>query len=112
MPVNTLKKLFQVQLGTSDGLVYTCPPLTRATIVSLYVTDTDTVDRTFRLHQVNSAGASTAANSLYYDHPITNKRTIRDGGIVLEPGQMMRGLASAATAVTVTGFGIETTEAG
>lgn len=109
---STLRKLFQIQLGSSDGLLYTAPAQTRTTIVLLMITNTDTADRTFRLHQVSAAGSSSAANALYYDEPIVAKRVHpnRNSGIILEPAQMLRGLGSAATVITVSGFGIETTE--
>ena len=112
MATNTLKKLFQAQLGAGDTLLYTCPALVRTTVVALYITNTDTVDRTFRLHQVDSGGSISATNALYYDQPVTARRTLRDGGIILEPGQLLRGLASAGAVVNVAGFGIQTTEAG
>ncbi len=114
MATNTLKKLAQVQLGSSDDVVYTCPALTRATITAVYKTNTDITDRTFRWHQVDSGGSSSAANALYYDEPVTAKRVHPriDAGIILQPGQMLRGLASSATVVTVSVFGIETSEAG
>lgn len=108
---HTLKRLAQVVLGVADTLVYTCPALTRTTVSALYKCNTDGTNRTFRLHQVPSGGAIAVGNALYYDEPITANRLHPrvDIGLVLEPGQMLRGLASAAV-VTVTVFGIESTE--
>jgi hypothetical protein len=106
---NSLKKLAQVQLGSSDGVIYTAPAdVLSVTVVALYITNTDTSDRTFRIHQVNAAGASLASNALYYDKSLATKDTKREpAGIILEPDQMLRGLASVAAVVTVTVFGIE-----
>lgn len=111
---NTLKKLAQLQLGTADGVIYTAPALTRTTITAIYKSNTTAADRTFRLHQVNSGGSSTAANALYFDEPIVANRVHPriDSAIILEPGQMLRGLASVVTAITISVFGIESTEAG
>jgi len=108
MATNTLTKIFQYQMTNSDAQVYLCPALTTAVITALYKTNADTSDRTFRLHQVNGGGSSTASNALYYDEPIATKRLHPrvDSGIILEAGQSLRGLASANSAVTITGFGI------
>ena len=112
MATNTLKKLFQAQLGVADTLMYTAPPLVTTTIVALYKTNTDSTARTFRLFQVSGGGSANATNALYYNEPIAANRTHAriDTGIVLEPGQMLRGLASVAAVVTLTGFGIESEE--
>lgn len=109
MPVHTPQKLAQAQLGSSDGQIYLTPGGTTTTVTAIYITETTGTARTFRLHQVTAAGSSTASNAMFYDHGIGANRTIKDGaGILLTAGQMLRGLASAATAVTVTVFGIET----
>jgi len=108
---NTLKKLAQVQLGIADGVLYTVPAGTTTVFTLLTLTNTDTADRTFRLHHVDSAGASAASNALYYDYAVAAKRTFVPplGGMIGQAGQMLRGLASAATVVTVTVWGIERT---
>lgn len=108
MAVHTAKKLAQAQLAAADGQLYLTPGGTTTTITAIYIAETTGTARTFRLHQVNSGGTSAAANALFYDHGIGANRTIKDGaGIILTAGEMLRGLASAATAVTVTVFGIE-----
>jgi hypothetical protein len=108
---NTLLKLFQSQLDSSDGLLYTVPAGTTTVVTLLVFTNTDTSDRTFRFHQVNSAGSSSASNALYYDLAIAAKRTFIPplSGLVGQAGQMLRGLASSASKITVSGFGIERT---
>lgn len=108
MAVHTASKLAQVELTASDAQIYLCPGGTTVTIVALYITETSGTARTFRLHQVNAAGSSAVTNALFYNHGIGANRTIKDGaGIILTAAQMLRGLASAANAVTVTVFGIE-----
>lgn len=110
MSTSTLRKLFQVALGTGDTLIYTTPALTTTTVVALFAVNIDTSERTFRLHQVDSGGSIAATNPLFYDQPVSAKRTLRDGGIILEPGQLLRGLCSSASQIVVTGFGITTLE--
>lgn len=107
--VNYSKKLFQFRLTNVDALIYTCPALTVTTIIALFKVNTDAADRTFRLHQVDAGGASAVGNALYYNEPIATLRTHAriDSGIILEPGQTLRGLASVTNTITLTGFGIE-----
>lgn len=114
MAEQTLKKLFQTTLGAADTLLYTCPALTHTVVVALYKVNTDSAQRTFRLHQVNAGAAIALGNAIYYDEPIAATRVHPriDTGIVLEPGQMLRGLASAGAVVVITGFGIESEESG
>lgn len=108
MPVHTAQKLAQVELTASDAQIYLTPGGTTTTVTAIYITETSGTARTFRLHQVTAAGSSAVTNALFYDHGIGANRTIKDGaGIILTAGQMLRGLASAANAVTVTVFGIQ-----
>lgn len=109
MAVNVAKKLAQVELTASDAQIYLTPGGTTTTVTALYLTETSGTARTFRLHQVSAAGSSAVTNALFYDHAIGANRTIKDGaGILLTAAQMLRGLASAANAVTISVFGIET----
>lgn len=112
MAANTLKKLFQFTLTTTNTVIYIAPGQKRVSIIALYKTNVSASDRTFRLHQVNAGANASIADALYYDEPITTKRVHPriDTGIILEPGQSIQGLASAASAVTITGFGIESEE--
>jgi hypothetical protein len=66
------------------------------------------VARTFRLYAVESGGAIAPGNALYYDEPIAATRCHPriDTSIVLEPGDMLRGVGSAAAVIVLTGFGI------
>lgn len=113
MATRTLKKVFQYQLTNVDSEIYLCPALTTITIVALYKVNVSGVDRTFRLHQVNAGGVSSAGNPLYYDEPILANRLHPriDSGIVLEAGQSLRGLSSVTLTVTLTAFGIQSVEA-
>ena len=106
----TLKKLFQGQLGTSDAALFTGTAGHVYTIALLYITNTDNADRTFRLHAVDAAGASSAANALFYDTNINMNSTLpatEFRGLVLTGAEMIRGLASVASKITVTAFGVD-----
>lgn len=106
----TLRKLGQVQLAATDTAIYTPSAGTYAAVTGIFFCNTDTVERTFQLYHVNAAGSISTSNALYYDYPIATKRTFSPPTpIVLEPGQMLRGLASSASKITVTVFGIERT---
>ncbi len=108
-----MRKLFQVTLGAGDTLLYMCPALTHTTVTALYKVNTDAVARTFRLHAVSSGGSVALGNALYYDEPIgaTRVHPRVDSAIQLEPGQMLRGLASAGAVIVLTAFGIEVVDA-
>jgi hypothetical protein len=105
---NSLKKIFQIRLTNADAELYLAPALTTVLIVALYKCNTDSSARTFRLHAVAGGGSSSVSNSIYYDEPIAANRLHPriDSGIVLEPGQSLRGLASTTNVVTLTAFGI------
>jgi hypothetical protein len=107
---NSPKKLAQAQLGTSDGAVFTVTAGQTWTVSTIYVCNTDTSARTFRLHHVNSGGSSAASNAIFFDMTLDAGQTIEFGrGTIFETEQMLRGLASAANVVTVTVLGIATT---
>lgn len=103
---NTPKKLAQVELGTSDGSIGGPAAGKFWTISSIVVANTSGASRTFRLH--HTGGSSTTGNALFYDASISANAVIEGlRGVVLESSQTLRGLASAASAVTVSVFGIE-----
>jgi hypothetical protein len=106
---STLKKLGQGQLAASDGALYTVPAGTTTVLTLLVLCNTDTSTMTVRIHQVDSAGSSSASNALYYDYAIAAGRTFVPplSGMVGQAGQMIRGLASSASKVTYALFGIE-----
>jgi hypothetical protein len=108
---STLKKLAQGQLDSSDGLLYTVPAGTTTVFTLLVLTNSDTSDRTVNIHHVDSAGSSSTSNALYYTYAIAAKRTFVPplSGLVGQAGQMIRGLASSASKVTYSLYGIERT---
>lgn len=107
---NALDKLAQGQLGTSDAAVFTVPGSTTYRTFKIMVCNTHTARVTFRLHHVDSAGSSAANNAIFYDAPLEPKQTMEFGdGLIFETGQMLRGLASVASVVTVTVCGVTVT---
>ncbi len=106
---NTLKKLAQGQLAAADAVLYTVPAGTTTVVTLIVLCNTDTSDRTFRLHHVDSAGSSSASNALFYDYAIAAGRTFIPplSGMVGQAGQMLRGLASSASKITYAIYGIE-----
>jgi hypothetical protein len=105
---NTLKKLAQAQLGTGISTLYTVPGATKTVIGVVHVANTTNSDKTFRLHHVPSAGSADTTNALAYDLTVKANDFLEFGkGLVLETGETLQGLASAAGAVTVQVSGIE-----
>lgn len=108
MASNTQKQLAQAALGTSDAALFTGTAGHTYTLGAITVCNTDTVERTFRLHLVLAAGTSAAANALYYDFAMPANQTIfLPRGYVIEGAGMIRGLASAAGVICVTVPGID-----
>ena len=107
---NALKKLAQAQLGSSDAAIFTVGGATTYRVFKIVVCNTGTANLTFRLHHVDSGGSSAASNALFYDAPLAGKQTLEFGdGLVFETGQMLRGLASAASTISVTVVGVSVT---
>lgn len=107
---DTPKRLASAQLGSSDAAVYTGTAAHVYTVSDIVICNTDIVVRTFRLHIVPAAGSSSAANAVFYDQIIEANSTIRGfaRGWVLTGAEMIRGMADAASKVSVHVFGIDT----
>ena len=102
------KKIAQGQLGTSDAAAFTGTSGHTYTITTVVFCNTDTSDRTFRWHNVDAAGSSTAANAEFYDQPIPANSTLRiKDRTVVEGAGMLRGLASVASKVTYSVYGLD-----
>ena len=107
----TVRKIFyQGNPGTSDTLLYTSPnlPGARSEVLQVVVANTDSSDRTFRLHMVAKGGSSAVSNALFYDVSVTaNTTVIHDSlRLIMEEGYMLRGLQSVAAklCITITGL--------
>ena len=104
------KVLFRGNPGTSDALLYTSPnlPGARTEVSVIFVANTASGNNTFRLHTVPKGGASAKTNALFYDVVCAGNSTLIYDSLklILEEGEMLRGLCSTATecAVTITGL--------
>jgi protein involved in polysaccharide export with SLBB domain len=84
----------------------------RTIIDSVTVTNTDTVNRTFSVNLVQSAGSPGNSNLIIDDRTVVPGETYRCFelvGQVLEPGAFISTIASAATALTIRANGREVT---
>lgn len=106
-------KIEPSQLGVAAAAIYTCPTGFRATVKQLTATNTTATARTVTFYIVPSAGAASATNT------IVSAKTIPPTGLgnisladlfagqVLNAGDAIHALASAATAISVMGGTIE-----
>lgn len=107
------KQLFQVQLGSSNGTLYTAPSANgaRARIRNLTICNTDTSARTVTLDIVPSGGSAGASVRVLSAAAIPASTTwlLNRLELHVEPGGTVQGLADAASKITVTGDGEEMT---
>jgi hypothetical protein len=110
-PRETVRKVFyQGCPGTSDTLLYTSPnlPGARSEVLQIVVANTDSSDRTVRLHMVAKGASSAVSNALFYDVTVTANTTVVHDSLrlIMEEGYMLRGLQSVADklCITITGL--------
>lgn len=110
MATQTLKRLFQwVVDNAAEQALYMAPSNGRTVVVSLYKTNTSGSDITFDLWAVVSGQTVGDNNAIYKQEPILANRIHprRDIGIILDAGHTLYAQASAASALTISGYGIE-----
>jgi hypothetical protein len=101
------KKLAQTTLLTTAAVLYTVPASTQAKIIYIVVANPTGTGRTFTLYHDGTDDA----------HTVVPASTVVAGGfaefngpgILMEPGDTLAGKASAAAALTIQVYGIETT---
>lgn len=97
----------------SDNGIATIPSGKYWVVRSILVVNTDASARTFRLHHTPANEASSVYNALFYDVRIAANSTVSllDEGVQLWllAGESLRGLASAASVVTIQVYGEELT---
>jgi|SRR5687767_12829321 len=99
------------QVGVTDTTIYTCPASTSAVIKKIAIVNTSGTDRTVKINHVPSGGSVGPTNV------ILNTTTILAGGgatdddaiLLLQAGDFISAIASAAGAITVVLYGIEST---
>ena len=104
------KRFALAQLAAADAAIVTGNSNVTTVIKRAVFSNTDSAAHTITLNVVASGGSSSAANQ------VVNARALAAGetyvspelaGVVLSPGDMIRGLADAASKVTVTVSGVE-----
>lgn len=110
------KILYQGTPATSDELLYTSPnlPGARTEVAQIVVTNTSSSTATVRLHLVKKGGTSATTNAVLYDLSCSAKGTTvyQDIRLVLEEGDMLRGLNGTSGAVCLTISGLQESRVG
>ncbi len=101
---DTYKKLAQAQPGTAPTVLYTVPAGKVALVKRIVATNPSGTDRTLKLWH----DGSTDPFVVLPPAPILAGGWAEDDGLyVLEAGDTFQGQASAASAITVTIYGLE-----
>lgn len=103
------------QLAVSPGMdIYTCPAGTHALITDLSFLNTTGTARTVTVHIVRNGAANADNNQIWSAVPLPIETTQPRGvvcheaiGKVLNPGDVLRAFADAATAITPMGAVVE-----
>ena len=102
-------KNFKLALGTDSATAYTCPAATTAIVLLLQVSNVDGVneaDATITWTDASDSGTSTALVSAV-PVPAGSAIGVLSGKLVLEAGDAIKGLASAAGDLVLTGSVVE-----
>ena len=95
--------LFQVQLGTSTTTVF--DPSEDSAVTTMFICNTHTSAITITLYLINGGGTPDDTNAIMKDLNIAAKDTytMNNERIILAAADFIKGLASTASKVTVTG---------
>ena len=95
--------LFQVQLGTSATTVF--DPSEDSAVTTLFLCNTHSAAVTVTLYLINGSGTPDDTNAIWKDVSIASKDTfvMNNERIILAAADFIKGLASTASKVTVTG---------
>ena len=102
-------KNFKLALGTDSATAYTCPAATTAIVLMCQVANidgTNEADATVTWTDASDSGASTALVSAV-PVPAGSALGVLGGKLVLEAGDTIAGLASAASDLVLTGSVVE-----
>lgn len=100
------------QFATTSSTFYTAPANTTAQIQDVTVCNTSTAAASIDIYIVENGGSVNDTSTVIDGKVIGAKETVTLTdltGFVLETGDTLRGLASAASAVTIQASGIEIT---
>ena len=95
--------LFQTQLGTSATTVF--DPSADSAVTTLFLCNTHSAAVTVTLYLINGSGTPDDTNAIWKDVSIASKETfvMNNERIILAAADFIKGLASVASKVTVTG---------
>ena len=95
--------LFQTQLGTSTTTVF--DPTADSAVTTLFLCNTHSSVVTVTLYLINGSGTPDDTNAIWKDISIASKDTfvMNNERIILAAADFIKGLASVASKVTVTG---------
>ena len=95
--------LFQTQLGTSATTVF--DPAADSAVTTLFLCNTHSATVTVTLYLINGSGAPDDTNAIWKDISIASKDTfvMNNERLILAAADFIKGLASVASKVTVTG---------
>jgi len=102
--------LTQFVAGTGETTQYTTAVSTTTIVKNIVICNTTATERTLSLSAVPSGNSAGTANRILASYPIAPYLTaFIDVHIVLETGDFLSSIASAASAITVTISGLEET---
>ena len=95
--------LFQVQLGTSTTTIF--DPSEDSAVTTLFLCNTHSAAVTVTLYLINGSGTPDDTNAIWKDISIASKDTfvMNNERIILAAADFIKGLASTASKITVTG---------
>ena len=95
--------LFQTQLGTSATTVF--DPSEDSAVTTLFLCNTHSSAVTVTLYLINGSGTTDDTNAIWKDISIASKDTfvMNNERIILAAADFIKGLASVASKITVTG---------
>jgi hypothetical protein len=104
---DTLKRLGgPTALTTAAATLYTAPAATTTTITGIHVANEGAAQATFTF----SVGTDGAGKRFFYQIPVATAEAFDwSGTLVLAAAEVVQALASAATTLTITVTGVETT---
>lgn len=102
-------KNFKLALGTSSATAYTCPAATTAIVLLLQVSNIDSMNEADASVSWTDSSDSDASTALVSTVPIPagSALGVLSGKLVLEAGDTIAGLASAASDLVLTGSVVE-----
>lgn len=103
---DTYKRIYQGELSTSSGVIYTVPSGTQAIIKSMRIVNTSASETTIKLWNGGSSNANVVLPPVTID---AGGFAEFDGTLTMTSGDTLVAQAGANTALTMTIYGLEIT---